>query len=508
MRNATLNRRLQSSARRKSSIPAGRDTVQIILSLMLMIFSVRVGNAQDFERTFGGSGDEIGFSVVQTTDGGYAVAGNTNSFGSGNYDAYLVKTTAAGDTQWTRTYDGESNEVIYSMKQTSDGGYILAGWTGPYDAHDVYIAKVSATGDLQWTKTYGGIQDDEANSVAQTSDGGYIVAGLSESFDEGAWGDVYVLKLNTSGDTVWTRTYGGIDVDIANSVATTTSGGYILAGYTQSFGGADNIYLIKITASGDIEWEYAYAGDVAYSVAQSADGGYIVAGWIDYADYDVYLIKTDAAGNTQWTKTYGGSDEDEASAVATTSDGGYIVAGYTDSFGAGDDDVYVLKLNSSGDTIWTRTFGGIDYDYAYSVAQTADGGYILAGYTESFGVSGEDIYLIKTDSLGFAEIEEKLMQKPRALSINVFPNPFNSSCVISVETQNLASLPTIAIYDLRGNVVGANGVRPIDEGRMPYAPTNRTFIWTPAQSIASGLYLVRATMEDGGTITKRIVYLK
>ncbi len=476
-----------------------------IFTLALML---GVGACGALEWTYGGSEDDEGYSVVQTADGGYAIAGYTDSFGAGNSDAYLIKTTATGDTQWTRTFGGSDDDVIYSMAQTSDGGYILAGWTGPYDAHDIYIVKVSATGDVQWTKTYGGARNDEANSVVQTSDGGYIVAGFSESFDEGAWGDVYLLKLNSLGDTVWTRTYGGIDVDIAYAMAQTSDGGYILTGYTNSFPGGD-IYLLKIAPTGDTLWTRTYAGDVAYAIAQTSDGGYIIAGWIDYLDYDVYIIKTTATGDTQWTKIYGGVDEEEAYSIAQTSDGGYILAGYTSSYGAGDDDVFVLKLDSSGDTLWTRTFGGTECDCAQSVAQTTNGGYIIAGYTESFGAGGTDAFLVKTDSMGYAAIDELPTSQPKNFTLNTFPNPFNSSCAIATSTN-----ADVKIYDLRGNLVGANPrVHPdvvnAQKGQTHESlPTSHTFIWSPDKSITSGIYFVQARTKHGMTTTKRIVYLR
>ena len=484
-----------------------------IYPLFTIIFALLLGAgmcfASGWERTYGGTENENANSVVQTTDGGYIIAGNTNSFGVGFTDMYLVKTTATGDTDWTRTYGGSDYDVAHSVAQTTDGGYIIAGYSGPYDYHNVYIVKTTSTGDVQWTKTYGGGQNDEAYSVIQTTDGGYFVAGYSESFDEGAWGDVYALKLTSSGDTVWTRTYGGIDVDIAYSAGQTSDGGYILAGYTQSFG-EGNIYLIKIMASGDIEWSQNYTGDVAYSVAQTPDGEYIVAGWIDYADYDIYTIKITSTGDTEWTKIYGGTDEEEASSVINTVDGGFLVVGYTMSFGAGEEDVYILKLNSSGDTVWTRTYGGDSDDEAYSVAQTTDGGYIIAGYTDSFGADGGDMYLIKTDSLGFATINEPAVQKPVALSINAYPNPFNSSVAITVsDGRDLArQTPTnIAIYDIRGNVVWERSPDR-DNRHREMSPTSRTLIYTPAQTNASGLYLVRATMSNGQIATRKILYMK
>jgi len=202
------------------------------------------------------------------------------------------------------------------------------------------------------------------------------------------------------GDTLWTRTYGGIYDDAAYSVDQTTDGGYICAGWTVSFGGLD-FYLVKTDASGDTQWTriYDHDGDnEAYSAQQTTDGGYIIAGWT--VGMNFYLVKTDAGGNTLWTRTYGGSMSDWAYSVQQTTDGGYIIAGFTYSFGAGNSDCYLVKTNADGDTLWTRTYGGSFNDEAYSVQQTTDGGYIIAGRTGSFGAGYSDIYLVKTDAGG------------------------------------------------------------------------------------------------------------
>ena len=231
-----------------------------------------------------------------------------------------------------------------------------------------------------WTRTYGGSGDDEAYSVQQTADGGYIVAGYTYSFGAGG-DDFYLVRTNSQGDTLWTRTYGGDSLDCAYSVHQTADGGYIVAGYTYSFGaGLDDFYLVKTNSLGDTLWTRAYGGsnyDDARSVQQTTDGGYIVAGYT--WSFDADLVKTNSQGDTLWTRTYGGSNGDDAYSVQQTADGGYIVAGDTWSFGAGRNDFYLVKTNPMGDTLWTRTYGGRGNDSARSVQQTTDGGYIVAG---------------------------------------------------------------------------------------------------------------------------------
>ncbi|MFH1009691.1 MAG: hypothetical protein V1784_00475 [bacterium] len=256
--------------------------------------------------------------------------------------------------------------------------------------------------DTLWTRTYGGSSGEDARSVQRTAEGGYVVAGYTYSFGAGE-SDFYLVKINSQGDTLWTRTYGGSSYESAYSVQQTEDGGYIVAGSTRSFGaGGEDFYLVKTSSSGDTLWTRTFGGssqDVAHSVQQTADGGYIVAGYTESfgaGSRDMYLVKTNSQGDTLWTRTYGGSSTDVARSVQQTTDGGYIMAGYTESFGAGWRDFYLVKTNGQGDTLWTRTYGGSSEDWAASSQQTPDGGYIVAGYTNSFGAGSSDFYLVKT----------------------------------------------------------------------------------------------------------------
>jgi hypothetical protein len=261
---------------------------------------------------------------------------------------------------------------------------------------------------VKFARTYGGTNDDYARTVQQTSDGGYIVAGYTESFGAGG-SDIFLIKTDASGNIIWAKTYGGTNLDDAFSVQQTTDGGYIVAGYTWSFGaGYSDIFLIKTDANGNVQWAKTYGGtndDWAYSVQQTSDGGYIMAGttWSFGAGWgDIFLIKTDANGNLQWAKTYGGGSYDYAYSVQQTFDGGYIVAGTTASFSAGNYDIFLIKTDAKGNIQWAKTYGGTDIldSGIPSVQQTSDGGYILVSTTISFGAGGADIFLIKTDARG------------------------------------------------------------------------------------------------------------
>ena len=307
------------------------------------------------------------------------------------------------DAEWAQTFGGTGSDNAYSAQQTTDGGYIVAGTTSSYGAgaSDFYLVKTDASGDMEWYSTFGGSNVDCAQSVQQTTDGGYIILGETRSYGSGAY-DFYLVKTDASGDMEWYSTFGGSDYDYPQSVRQTADGGYIMTGFTMSYAAVNaDVYLVKADASGNMEWQQTYGANndnLGYSVRQTTDGGYIIGGQTaNYsADwYGVYLVKTDSLGNMEWDSTFSGDDYDDAYSVQQTVDGGYIIAGVTWSYGAGGGDFYLVKTDASGNMEWQKTIGGIDDEYAESVWQTTDGGYIVAGDTWSFGAGGEDIYLVK-----------------------------------------------------------------------------------------------------------------
>ena len=259
---------------------------------------------------------------------------------------------------WEQTYGGIDHDWGTSGKQTSDGGYIITGSTSSFGngSNDVWLIKTDSQGDSIWTKTFGGTHQ-KGKSVQQTTDGGYIICGTREDIPE--IGDVYLIKTDSQGDSIWTKTFGGVENDEGYSVQQTTDGGYIITGETESFG-------------------------------------------IGNGEQDVWLIKTDSQGDSVWTKTFGGNERDEGHSVQQTTDGGYIITGETNSFGNGESDVWLVKTDSQGDSLWTKTFGGNEQDGGSSVQQTIDGGYVIIGYTDDPFVNGgvEDLFVIKTDGNG------------------------------------------------------------------------------------------------------------
>ncbi len=358
-------------------------------------------------KVYGGSSYDVGASVQQTTDGGYIIGGRTNSYGpdTPNYpNAYLIKTDSLGDTLWTGNYNGSSNvDVCYSVQQTSDNGYILVGYSFGYlyGYDDVFLVKTDSLGNALWQKGYGDSTNDEGKSVQQTADGGYIITGRCDGPVWTPGGNVYLIKADSIGDTLWTKVYGGDSTDYGNSVRQTSDGGYIITGYTKSFGaGEANVWLLKTDSLGDTLWTKVYGGDstdYGNSVRQTSDGGYIIVGntkSFGAGEQNVWLLKTDSIGDTLWAKVYDYWYSSGASDIQITQDNNYIITGGCRISSSDSLDVLLMKINPSGDTLWTKTFGGNSTDGGASVQQTSNGGYIIAGYTKSFGAGDYDAYLI------------------------------------------------------------------------------------------------------------------
>ena len=245
---------------------------------------------------------------------------------------------------------------------------------------------------IQWENTYGGSGNDWVSCIIETSDGAYLIAGGTYSFGAGDK-DIYLVKVDKNGNKIWQKTYGGSEEDWAY-VIETSDGAYLMAGFTYSFGDSGDVYLVKVDKDGNKIWEKTYGGndiDEAWFVIETSDGAYLIAGRTESfgaGGDDVYLIKVDKNGNEIWEKTYGGDCTDWAFSVIETSDGAYLMAGYTKSFGAGGRDVYLVTVDKDGNKIWEKTYGGSDDEVAFSVIETSDGAYLIAGFTESFGAGG------------------------------------------------------------------------------------------------------------------------
>ena len=313
--------------------------------------------------------------------------------GGGGGDSKAEETSDTGEAYTTeQATDGQAS----ADEQVADGQ--ASGAPEPGVAAETPVGKT-------FTRTYGGVYSDAAGAARQTSDGGYIAAGRTGSSGAGG-NDVYLVKTDPGGNELWAKTFGGAGADAGNSVTQTSDGGYIVIGNTDSGAGAKDVFLVKTGSNGDMLWSRTFGGSAAddgNSVVETSGGGYIIAGEtgsFGAGSYDVYLVKTDSSGNALWSRTFGGSGADDAHSVRQTSDGGYIIAGDTGSFGAGGSDVYLIKTDPDGIELWSKTFGGTGSDYGHSVGETSDGGYIVSGYTGSFGAGANDVYLVKTDPNG------------------------------------------------------------------------------------------------------------
>jgi len=333
-------------------------------------------------------------------------------------DGYYIPlnniSTGKTPSLFSQTFGGLSDDVLEkpnSLLQTSDGGYLVLGRTYSFGAGstDIYLLKTDVSGNLDWNKTFGGSSSDSTTQVLETSDGGYLVLGGTNSFGAGS-SDIYLLKTDVSGNLDWNKTFGGSSSDYPTQVLETSDGGYLVLGQTYSFGaGGQDIYLLKTDVSGNLDWNKTFGGSSSEEptqVIETSDGGYLVLGRTSSfgAGYhDIYLLKTDVSGNLDWNKTFGGSSWESTTQVLETSDGGYLVLGYTESFGAGGQDIYLLKTDFSGNSLKEKIIGGKSSDYIYSVAPSSEGGFLLGGLTFSFGGQVEDdcdaqILILKIDS--------------------------------------------------------------------------------------------------------------
>ena len=461
-------------------------------------------------RKYGGIYEDAGRSMQQTDDGGYIIAGFSDSYSSGGDDVYLIKTDSLGDTLWTKTCSYSWNDEAWSVQPTTDGGYIIGGVTGWFSpTHgDVYLIKTDGNGETIWTRVYGGIESDVAREVQQTFDGGYIVIGYTLSFGAGN-SDVWLLKTDSLGDTLWTKTYGAALFDYGFSGQQTADSGYIIAGCynNENFcveykkvnlgdvGG--DVYLIKTDKLGNMVWSKTFdtgKWEKGYSVKQTTDNGYIIAGYSYLSSFGarVYVIKTDESGDTLWTREYGTGYNNSGQSIQQTLDGGYIITGTLDY------DFCFIKIDSLGDVRWSTTYGGVPMlDIGYSVVQTSDGGYAAAGetFTPDSGY-GSDVWLVCLGpELGIKENDNINLS---CAKIQVYPNPFCEKTLI--ECQIISKEFETRIYDTSGRLV-----------RFFADSDNHQIIWDGRDNyghrVPEGIYFVIVETPEF-TETKKAILLK
>jgi len=386
---------------RKSRVPAAVAVLIVLFSSSLLAQST----GPLWTKTYGDGGIAHAYSICHTSDGGFAMAGKFRDSDEAGWDVYLVRTDSDGDTLWTRSFGGPGDEIARGLIQTTDGGFVVAGRTQSIGDMDcsIYLLKTDADGKKVWVKTYGETEMDFAKSVIQTSDGGYALVGGTMGAN-GETYDAYLVRTDADGNEMWAKSYGGDDGEFATSIDETQDGGFIIGGATESFGeGALDVYLIRTDGNGEVRWARTYGGedwDVAWDVRATSDDGFIAAGETkSFSEYgmDVYLVKTDADGNAIWAKNYGGEGRQTAQAVWEASEGDFVVGGYTYTYEEWGQDIYIGRVDADGEVLWVKTYGGPGKDIAHSIMQAVDGAWIVAGETASLGPGKSDACIIKVE---------------------------------------------------------------------------------------------------------------
>jgi uncharacterized delta-60 repeat protein/prepilin-type N-terminal cleavage/methylation domain-containing protein len=359
-----------------------------------------------FARSIGGSGSESIMGSVKTSDDGYVITGWTSSYGAGGSDMFIAKYTAGGGMSWFKTWGGTGSDYGNSIVQDSDGDFVVTGYTTSYGSgnNDMFIAKYTTDGTLSWSKTWGGTYSDIGSAITNTSDGGYAVTGETRSYGTSTtYSDMFIAKYATDGTLSWSKTWGGsASNERGYSIALTADNGFVVAGDARSYGaGLSDIAILKLDSNGNLVWNKTWGGgsdDVAYSVIQTSDGGYATAGITSSygsGSLDLAFVKYDSSGNLSWDKVMGGSGSDSGKSIVQVSAGSYIIVGSTSSYGAGNSDALTAKFDISGSFVQSKTWGGTNPDGAQSVVSGVDGGYAVFGTTTSYGAINNDALLLK-----------------------------------------------------------------------------------------------------------------
>ena len=439
-------------------------------------------------RTYGGSTDEVGYCVEQTRDSGYIICG-----ASSGPRWNLIKTNQTGDTIWTH-----HARQSYCVQQTADRGYIVTGEALIEDGkYHIYLEKLDSSGNSIWYR-------DDLNgvgySIQQTYDGGYILTGHKSEWISDGIQDLCLIKLDSLGDTVWTKTYGGEGPDWGTCVRQTQDEGYIVVGYTMS-ALPWSFWVLKTDENGDTLWSSGRSSGKAYSVTETSDGGYIVTGYVAPlydGKYHLMVLKIDSDGDTLWTRMEPGWSLDTLGGVGRsiqeTTDGNYILTGYTSKWLDEINDLFLIKMNPSGDTLWTHIYGGEDEDMGNCVDQTSDEGYIVVGATKSFEAIGYDIWLLKTDANGDTL---SVGEEPPVTHVT---HPSNWRLRASVGQQIVLQYSNCP-QGFHAQVFDAIGQK-VDE--VHSSGSSGTVTW-PATHQSPGVYFIR--LQSTKAITRRVILL-
>jgi len=464
----------------------------LLLTFLIITTAFAAFGQTTFQKTYSFGDYDMGLSVAQTTDGGYILFGQTSSIDSSGQDMLLVKTDAQGNELWWQTYGEETWEFGISVQQTSDGGFILCGSYSGLDNDSLALVRTDQEGIVIWNKRFSGTVDREVGQfVQETTDGGFIAVGFTgPPFGE----HIFMVKTDSDGNEEWSQVYENNGRQLAFGVRQTADGGYDVIGETdnEGFGGKD-MCLVKTNGLGDIIWTKTYgtpADEIGRSLSITTDDGFILIGFEDFDGGNVYLVKTDSFGNEQWSDYYGGDGWDMGHCVQQTADGGYILAGRKESSVTGTNDMYCIKTDNSGIIEWQNTFPkGIMSD-AMSVQQTTDGGYVLFGSTaDTIGGLNIDMYLVKTDGFGVVSIDE---QEPLSVQVTAYPNPFTNYTTIALDDP-LGREFTFALLNSIGQMI--RSINHITSGQ----------IRLDRDHLANGLYFFQITTSAQLVATGKLI---
>ena len=457
-----------------------------------------------WSRTYGGMTGDDCVKAGHTSDGGYFLVGTSASYGTDfSQDFWLVKTDDRGDSLWSRNYGGAYTDACRDGIHTTDGGYLLVGETWSFGSEwgDAWIIKVDVNGDSIWSRVFGSDSFDAFYAIQQTSDGGYILGGYSHAPDTGYPG-LWIVKIDANGEHLWDALFG-TNYEYCKAIYQTDDGGYVLGGTTSVRGsGGTDFWLIRADAEGGELWNRTfggYADEICYSVRQTHDGGFIMAGSTNSfgsGGQNYWLVKTDSNGDSLWSRAYGLSGRESCNSVIQTADNGYVMIGYTWSIGAGDRDCWLIRTDTEGNVLWDKTFGGSDADFGVSVEQAEGGNYIVGGLTWSFGAGSTDYWLIKTGPDPIVDTDARDVALPNSISLSIFPNPFNPTATISFSLPYQAQT-SLEVYNVLGQAVYS-----VDMGQLPAGNYHHLL---DAASLPSGTYLTQLNAGEMQEVKKMAV---
>lgn len=414
--------------------PSSVPNVSRSLLVLAIAFSGSSGAQPTWKRVFGGTAVEQVWGVEALSDGGFAVVGSTGSFGASSSDIYLLKLNEEGDRVWSKLIGGPQVDEGRALVEMADGGLLIAGLTngGEQGGYDGLVVRTDVDGEVLWERTFGGPDWDMLYGVDQDGTGGAWLSGTTYSFGNG--GDIWLLHLDVDGEVLFDRFYGGDTEDTGASVRATSDGGCIIGGARVSGGGDLDLHVLKVNSDGDQIWSRSFGGlgdDAARDIENTVDGGYSVLGWSRSFNpvIEQYHVKITGAGDLQWEKNWGQVNDQEGFDHLQLPTGEFASIGYVSQGGAGGKEMFLLKSNELGDFILGQTQGGTEDDLGRSIAR-AEGGYVLCGVTRSYGSGQWDVMAIRTNEVGFTdsdavieEFDPVSVRRSTRNEIMLMPNP-------------------------------------------------------------------------------------